>query len=187
MSVAVNITRRTGAFGTARRLSGVLAFALTIGGWFAKVETPEGKNITLPEPPKDAGGPPSAIREHQRILAAYNGAYEDPKLEALVRQTVDKLVMASERPDQRYQITVLNSPAINAFALPTGQLYVTRGLIALANDTSELASVMSHEMAHVIASHASMREDQARQALIASRVVSDVLSDPSVRALALAK
>ena len=100
-------------------------------------------------------------REHQRILAAYSGAYEDPRLEAMVAQTVDKLVAASERPDQRYRITVLNSPAINAFALPTGHLYVTRGLIALANDTSELASVLSHEMAHVIAQHAAMREDRA--------------------------
>src|SRR5215468_4791167 len=187
MSVAVNRTRRTGAFGKARRLSGVLALALTLGGCFAMVGTPEGKNITLPEPPKDAGGPPSAIREHQRILAAYNGAYEDPKLEALVRQTVDKLVMASERPDQRYQITVLNSPAINAFALPTGQLYVTRGLLALANDTSELASVLSHEMAHVIARHAAIREDQVKQAALVSRVATDVFNDPQMGALALAK
>ena len=102
-------------------------------------------------------------REHQRILAAYNGAYKDPRLEAVVNQTVDKLVAASERPDMRYRVTILNSPAVNAFALPSGQLYVTRGLIALANDTSELASVLSHEMAHVIAQHAAMREDQARQ------------------------
>ena len=50
-----------------------------------------------------------------------------------------------------YRVTILNSPAVNAFALPSGQLYVTRGLIALANDTSELASVLAHEMAHVIA------------------------------------
>ena len=70
------------------------------------------------------------------------------------------------RPSGRtwhYRVTILNSAAVNAFALPTGQLYVTRGLIALANDTSELASVLSHEMSHVIARHAAMREDQARQ------------------------
>src|SRR5262245_65805004 len=76
---------------------------------------------------------------------------------------VAKLVAASERPDVHYRITILNSAAVNAFALPTGQLYVTRGLIALANDTSELASVLSHEMSHVIARHAAIREDQARQ------------------------
>ena len=86
-----------------------------------------------------------------------------------------------------YRVTILNSPAVNAFALPSGQLYVTRGLIALANDTSELASVLSHEMSHVIARHAAIREDQARQVALVSRVVNDVLSDPRAGALALAK
>jgi predicted Zn-dependent protease len=130
---------------------------------------------------------PAVQREHQRILAAYGGAYDDPHLEGLIGQTVDRLVAASERPDLSYKVTILNSPAVNAFALPTGQLYVTRGLIALANDTSELASVLSHEMAHVIARHAAIREDQARRVALVSRVVSDVLSDPQVGALALAK
>ena len=126
-------------------------------------------------------------REHQRILAAYNGAYEDPKLEGLLNQVVASLVAASERPEVQYRVTILNSASINAFALPSGQLYVTRGLIALADDTSELASVLSHEMSHVIARHAAMREDQARQVALVSRVVQDVLSDPETGALALAK
>ncbi len=94
---------------------------------------------------------------------------------------------ASERPDQRYRITILNSPAINAFALPSGQLYVTRGLISLANDTSELASVLSHEMAHVIAQHATIREDRARQVALVTRVFDNLGSDPEMTALALAK
>jgi predicted Zn-dependent protease len=84
-------------------------------------------------------------------------------------------------------VTILNSGAVNAFALPTGQLYVTRGLVALASDTSELSSVLSHEMAHVIAKHASIREDQARQAAVVTRVVTDMSNDPDLTALALAK
>jgi predicted Zn-dependent protease len=144
-----------------------------------------------PAAPDDAPKPtemsPATAREHARILAAYGGAYEQPKLEALLAQTVDRLVAASERPDFKYKITILNSPAINAFALSNGQLYVTRGLIALANDNSELASVLSHEMAHVIARHASFREDQARQAIIFSRVATDLLGDPQMGALALAR
>jgi predicted Zn-dependent protease len=131
--------------------------------------------------------PTPTSREHQRILAAYNGAYDDQKLEGLLNHTVEKLVAASERPDVHYRVTILNSAAVNAFALPTGQLYITRGLIALANDTSELASVLSHEMSHVIARHAAIREDQARQVALVSRVVQDVLSDPETGALALAK
>ena len=130
---------------------------------------------------------PASEREHERILASYGGAYDDPELEALITKTVDRLVAASDRPDQAYKVTILNSGAVNAFALPTGQLYVTRGLIALANDTSELSSVLSHEMAHVLAKHAAIREDQARQAAIVTRVVTDMSNDPDLTALALAK
>ena len=135
-----------------------------------------------------AAPPTAAQREHERILASYNGAYQDPKLDAVVNSAVEKLVAASERPDQRYRVTVLNSSAVNAFALPGGQLYVTRGLISLANDTSELASVLSHEMAHVIASHAAMREDRARQVALVGRVFDNFgAADPDTHALALAK
>ncbi|MSV43602.1 MAG: M48 family metalloprotease [Actinobacteria bacterium] len=139
------------------------------------------------EPPKQAEMSPATLREHQRILAAYGGAYNDQKLEDYISQTVDRLVAASERPDVKYRVTILNSPAINAFALPSGQLYVTRGLLALANDSAELASVLSHEMAHVTASHAAIREDQARRVALVEGVVNQVLSDPETGALALAK
>jgi predicted Zn-dependent protease len=141
----------------------------------------------LPDPPKQATAITPAQREHQRILAGYGGAYQNPRLEALIGRMVEKLVASSERRDLHYNITILNSPAVNAFALPTGHLYVTRGLLALANDEAELASVLSHEMAHVIARHAAMREDQARQAALVNRVVHDVLNDPNMGALALAK
>ena len=130
---------------------------------------------------------PASEKEHERILASYGGVYNDPKLESLVSKTVERLVAASERPDQAYKVTILNSGAVNAFALPTGQLYVTRGLIALASDTSELSSVLSHEMAHVLAKHAAQREDQARQAAIVDKVVTDMGSDPEVTAFTIAK
>jgi predicted Zn-dependent protease len=131
--------------------------------------------------------PPAQRREHERIVASYGGIYRAPALDALVAGSVERLVAASERPELKYRVTILNSPAINAFALPGGSLYITRGLIALANDTAELSSVLSHEMAHVIARHASIREDQIRQAVIVSRVISDVLNDPDLGALALAR
>ncbi len=146
------------------------------------------RHISLPDPPAERPEPLTpAQREHRRILAVYGGAYSNPKLEERLNATVEKLVAASERPDLSYKVTILNSPAVNAFALPTGQLYVTRGLLALANDTSEVASVLSHEMAHVIARHAAIREDQIRQAALVNRVASDVLGDPQSGALALAK
>jgi predicted Zn-dependent protease len=139
------------------------------------------------KPNRTVAQTPAAEKEHERILTSYGGAYDDPKLEALITKTVDRLVAASDRPDQAYKVTILNSGAVNAFALPTGQLYVTRGLVALASDTSELSSVLSHEMAHVLAKHASIREDQARQAAIVARVVTDMSNDPDLTAFALAK
>lgn len=130
---------------------------------------------------------PAHAREHRRILATYGGVYSNEGLERYLHGVVGRLVATSDMPNQRYQVTVLNSPTINAFALPNGQLYITRGLVALANDTAELASVVAHEMAHVTARHAAMREGQVRQAALVSRVANDLLSDPGLGALALAR
>ncbi len=144
--------------------------------------------LSTPAPPSDyAEMSPSQRREHERLVASYGGAYDDPELKALIQQAVERLVAASERPDIKYRVTILNSPAINAFALPDGSLYVTRGLLALANDESELSSVLAHEMAHVIARHAVIREDQVKQAVLVSRVISDVVNDPELGALAMQK
>jgi len=73
-----------------------------LGGCFSAA-IPDRK-VTVAETPKPAPPPPvvtatATVREHQRIVAAYNGIYEDPRLDTLIRDTVDKLVSASERPD----------------------------------------------------------------------------------------
>src|SRR3954454_830638 len=170
---------------SAARLMAAPALALLLGSCSSleRITTP----VSLPDtPPKQAEVTPAA-REHNRILAAYGGAYQDARLETLITHTVDKLVAASERPSLKYKVTILNSPAINAFALPNGQLYVTRGLLALANDTSELASVLSHEMAHVIARHAAIREDEAKLASVVRSTNTDVLNNPDMGAMALAR
>jgi predicted Zn-dependent protease len=156
-------------------------------GDISRFQTSSPAGPATSKPARTVAQTPAAEREHERILSSYGGAYDDPRLEALITKTVDRLVAASDRPDLAYRVTILNSGAVNAFALPTGQLYVTRGLIALASDTSELSSVLSHEMAHVLAKHASIREDQARQAAIVTRVVTDMGNDPDLTALALAK
>jgi predicted Zn-dependent protease len=172
--------------GLASALAAPALIALVLGAC-STTTIPTETAAPAASPQKQAEMSPAQQREHLRILAAYGGAYENAPLEASIAEIVDKLVAASERPDLKYQLTILNSPAVNAFALPSGQLYVTRGLIALANDKSELASVLAHEMAHVIARHAAIREDQARQAALVSRVATDLLSDPQLGALALAK
>jgi predicted Zn-dependent protease len=169
--------------GTARlRLAhaGLAALALVLAACTASPPS-LGPQTTALAPAKQADVTadmsPAVLREHQRILAAYGGVYNDPKLQVMLERTVEKLVAASDRPDLHYKVTML----------PTGQLYVTRGLVALANDESELASVLAHEMGHVVARHAAIREEQAKQAALVGRVVSDVISDPEIGALALAK
>lgn len=123
-----------------------------------------------------------AREQHPRILATYGGEYSDAKLERMVARAVGTLTLDPENPNQTYQITILNSPNINAFALPGGYLYVTRGLLALANDSAELAAVIAHEMAHVTADHGIQRQQKEAEEVLASRVVNDVLgSDPAAR------
>jgi len=169
-----------------RTLGIAAALAVLLAGC---TSSPGDRFVSLPMPKATAPTPrePAAQRENARILASYGGTYDNARLQAMIEKMVDRLVAASERPDLKFKVTILNSPAINAFALPDGRLYITRGLIALANDKAELSSVLAHEMGHVIARHAAIREEQARQVAIIGHVVSDVLSDPQMGALALAK
>ena len=83
-------------------------------------------------------------QEHQRLLTAFGGEYRAPRARAALDEIVQRLAKAGEGQIGHYEITILNSPVVNAFALPNGRLYVTRGLLALANDTSEIASVLAH-------------------------------------------
>ncbi|RTL53718.1 MAG: Zn-dependent protease [Bradyrhizobiaceae bacterium] len=179
-----------GRLRAATALCAIFGFGLSLGACtdFERFQV-AGASSNMPalKPNKPAPATAATDREHERILSTYGGAYDDPKLEALITKTVDRLVAASDRPDLAYKVTILNSGAVNAFALPTGQLYVTRGLIALASDTSELSSVLSHEMAHVLAKHAAIREEQAKQAVTLARVVNEMGGDPDTNALALAK
>lgn len=125
--------------------------------------------------------------QHPRILASYGGEYSDMRLERMVAGIVGRLVTVSDNPSQVYQISILDSPVINAFALPGGYLYVSRGLLAVANDSAELAAVIAHEMAHVTANHGVLRQQREAEAVLASRVVSEVLSDKAAGQRALAR
>jgi predicted Zn-dependent protease len=127
-----------------------------------------------------------AEREHPKIVAPFGGTYENREAELAVARVVGRLVAGSQEPWRAYRLTILNSPAVNAFALPGGYVYVTRGLLALANDTSEVAAVIAHEMAHVTARHAYLRAQRAEAAAVASQAVQNVVQDPDEQRVALA-
>lgn len=162
------------------------AAAATLTAWLAGCASISGSGeIFLPELPKSIELP-AAEREHRRVLAEYGGAYEAPKLQAQLTKVLDRLVAASGRPNQAYKVTILNSPYINAFALPSRQLYVTRGMLALADDSAEFASVMAHEMAHVLARHAAIREEQVRKVELVMNV-NATPGDPEAGAMEIAR
>ncbi|HAT86768.1 MAG TPA: metalloprotease, partial [Rhizobiales bacterium] len=116
-------------------------------------------------------------REHPKIIKSYGGLYSNSKLENMLSKLVGRLVAASPEPSRPYRVTILNSPSINAFALPGGYLYVTRGLLALANDKSELAAVLAHEMAHVTSRHALERAKAKQQSELVSRALKNMVGD----------
>lgn len=100
--------------------------------------------------------------EHPRVLAQFGGAYADRKVQAYVTRVGEALVAVSELSDLDFTFTVLDSEIVNAFALPGGYVYVTRGLLALADDEAELAGVLAHEIGHVTARHTAQRYDRAQ-------------------------
>lgn len=113
-------------------------------------------------------------REHPRIIAAYGGVYEDRQAEIMVARIVGRLLAAANQPNAQFQVTILDTSEVNAFALPGGYIYVTRGILALASDTSELAAVLSHEIAHVTLRHARARTDKTRNTQIVDRVITGI-------------
>lgn len=100
--------------------------------------------------------------EHPKILARFGGEAEDPHLRAYVREIGERMVAVSELAGQRFTFTLLDSPEVNAFALPGGYVYVTRGILALADDEAELAGVIGHEIGHVTARHTAQRYTRAQ-------------------------
>ena len=109
-------------------------------------------------------------QEHERVLAQFGGVYQDPELEAYVRRIGNELQQVSELPEEQFTFTVLNSAVVNAFALPGGYVYVSRGLLALAENEAELAGVIGHEIGHVTARHSAQQYDRQQIGQVATGV-----------------
>ncbi|MBM3575932.1 MAG: Zn-dependent protease, partial [Alphaproteobacteria bacterium] len=108
--------------------------------------------------------------QHKELVTQFGGEYHAPQAEAYLDAILLKLAEASDVPGQSaYKVTILNTPVVNAFALPSGNLYVTRGLLALAADASEAAAVMAHEIAHVTLRHSALRAEREREAALISQ------------------
>jgi predicted Zn-dependent protease len=98
-------------------------------------------------------------------ISASLGLYSDASLQKYVQQLGTKLAATSERPNLPWTFRVVDDPVVNAFALPGGFIYVTRGILTHLNNEAELAGVMGHEIGHVTAQHSvhSMATQQLTQ------------------------
>ncbi|MES2729381.1 MAG: M48 family metalloprotease [Pseudomonadota bacterium] len=117
---------------------------------------------------------------HKQNLADHNGAYDNPRLQAYVNEVGQRLVKNTERGDVIYTFTVLNSPEVNAFAMPGGYVYLTRGIVGIMNSEAELAAVMGHEIGHVTARHGAERYSRGTVTSIGTTILGAVIGDPNI-------
>ena len=121
-------------------------------------------------------------KAHEQVLAEY-GAYADPKLQAYVNDIGQRLAKQSERSQLEWHFTVLDSPEINAFALPGGYVYVTRGIMTYMESEADLAGVIGHEIGHVTARHGAQRATRQQKAgvgVVAATILGAVLEGVGV-------
>lgn len=103
-------------------------------------------------------------QSHQQILEEFGVYREKPELNRLVERIGRDISARSERPNLPWTFTVLDTPMINAMALPGGYIYVTRGMLERVNSEDELAGVIGHEIAHVTARHSAQQISRAQLA-----------------------
>ena len=125
--------------------------ALIVGCGSTSTVTVGGRAVNLPS---------DAADEHQKLIDNV-GIYDDPELAAYVNEIAERLVANSSMPDAEFTFTLLDSPDINAFALPGGMIYIDRGLLAYLESEAELAGVIAHEIGHITEHHHRRRKTQS--------------------------
>ena len=112
------------------------------------------------------------MTERDNVLKQYNGVSDNQAMNAFVNRVAAKLIPHAERKDISWTFTVLNDDIVNAFAVPGGYIYVTRGLLNLAQDESQVAAVLGHEMGHINAMHSAQQMSQTMVANLGLQALS---------------
>ena len=94
---------------------------------------------------------------HPSVVSTF-GIYDSPAIQKFIEEKGTEMGKISHRPNLKYHFTILDSPVVNAFAVPGGYLYVTRGILAQFNSEAELIGVLGHEMGHVTARHSAQQQ-----------------------------
>jgi predicted Zn-dependent protease len=119
-------------------------------------------------------------RQTDREVIQEYGIYDDPDLTNYVNLLCQQLSEASHRPNLPYQAKVLDVAVVNAFAVPGGYIYFTRGILAYLNNEAELAGVMGHELGHITARHSAKQYSRAQLAQVGlglGMILSETLRD----------
>ena len=141
---------------TARAL--LAGMALALGACATAVNPVTGRTeLTTMSPAREAQLGQQAAAQVEREI----GLVRDPKLVGYVEAIGKRLAAESPRRDVPYHFAVADMAEANAFALPGGFVYVSRGLVTMANSEDELANVIGHEIGHVAARHAAQRDTRA--------------------------
>ena len=98
-------------------------------------------------------------QSHPSVVASM-GLYDNKNLQAFMNQKGQAMAKISHRPDLPYQFYIVDSPVVNAFAVPGGFVYFTRGILAHFNNEAEFAGVLGHEIGHITARHAASQQNK---------------------------
>lgn len=123
-------------------------------------------SIVSPEQESQIGA-----QQYTQSVKQFGGVNDNARLNEFVARIGARLVPFAERQDVKWTFTVLNSEVVNAFAIPGGYVYITRGLLALAQDESQVAAVLAHEMGHVNARHSAQQMSQGMLANIGLQAI----------------
>lgn len=125
-------------------------------------------------------------KEYDPQVVATYGVYDDAEIAAYISDIGQRIATVSDRPGLPYEFKVLDSPVINAFAVPGGYVYFTRGILAYLNNEAEVVGVMGHEVGHIAARHSAKQISQQQIATIGLGVGS-ILSDDVAKYAGLAQ
>ena len=115
---------------------------------------------------------------HPQVIEQFGIYDEKPELNKMVADIGARVAAVSDRPDLPWRFTLLDSPMVNAMALPGGYVYVTRGILERMNSEDELAGVIAHEVGHVTARHSAQRMSQSQLANI-GLMVGSIIAGPA--------
>ena len=137
-------------------LFGILLFIISCA---ANPVTGQQEFMLLSEPDEIRLG-----RKTDAQIARTYGLYDDPDLTAYIDRIGQRIAKGSHRPDLSFAFRVLDSPVVNAFAVPGGFVYVTRGILIYFTSEAELSGVLGHEIGHVAARHSAQQYTKAQLA-----------------------